>query len=104
MLYVEVTEKLLLKNMFFQKTNILSSDHKITCIQSTSSQQNIAQTGVIEEVISSKLSKLRLSLTNKKQRRSIKASSRQKKTLQSESGQPFLFQLLQVLQYHLSEP
>ena len=87
MLYVEVTEKLLLKNMFFQKTNILSSDHKITCIQSTSSQQNIAQTGVIEEVISSKLSKLRLSLTNKKQRRSIKASSRGKKTLEKTQRQ-----------------
>lgn len=85
--YVEVTEKLLLKNMFFQKTNILSSDHKITCIQSTSSQQNIAQTGVIEEVISSKLSKLRLSLTKKKQRRSIKAFSRRKKTLEKTQRQ-----------------
>ena len=85
--YVEVTEKLLLKNMFFQKTNILASDHKITCIQSTSSQQKIAQTGVIEEVISSKLSKLRLSLTNKKQRRSIKASPRRKKTLEKTQRQ-----------------
>ena len=85
--YVEVTEKLLLKNMFFQKTNILASDHKITCIQSTSSQQKIAQTGVIEEVISSKLSKLRLSLTKKKQRRSIKAFSRRKKTLEKTQRQ-----------------
>lgn len=85
--YVEVTEKLLSKNMFFQKTNILASDHKITCIQSTSSQQKIAQTGVIEEVISSKLSKLRLSLTKKKQRRSIKAFSRRKKTLEKTQRQ-----------------
>lgn len=85
--HVEVTEKLLLKNMLFQKTNILASDHKITCIQSTSSQQKIAQTGVIEEVISSKLSKLRLSLTKKKQRRSIKAFSRRKKTLEKTQRQ-----------------
>ena len=49
--HVEVTKKLLLKNMFFQKINILASGHKTTYIQSTSSQKNIEQTEVIKEVI-----------------------------------------------------
>ena len=84
---VEVTKKLLLNNMFFQKINILASDHKTTYIQSTISQQNIEQTGVIEEVISQKLPKLHLSITNKKQKRSIKVFSRRKKALEKTQRQ-----------------
>ena len=85
--HVEVTKKRLLMNMFFQKINILASDHKTTYIQSTFSQQNIEQTGVIEEVISQKLPKLHLSITNKKQKRSIKVFSRRKKALEKTQRQ-----------------
>lgn len=84
---MEVTKKLLLNNIFFQKINILASDHKTTYIQSTFSQQNIEQTGVIEEVISQKLPKLYLSITNKKQKRSIKVFSRRKKALEKTQRQ-----------------
>lgn len=84
---MEVTKKLLLNNIFFQKINILASDHKTTYIQSTFSQQNIEQTGVIEEVISQKLPKLHLSITNKKQKRSIKVFSRRKKALEKTQRQ-----------------
>ena len=84
---MEVTKKLLLNNIFFQKINILASDHKTTYIQSTFPQQNIEQTGVIEEVISQKLPKLHLSITNKKQKRSIKVFSRRKKALEKTQRQ-----------------
>lgn len=40
------------------------------------------ETGVIEEVILPKLSKLNLSLINKKQKQSVTAFSRRKKTLE----------------------
>ena len=69
---MEVTKKLLLNNIFFQKINILASDHKTT---------------YIEEVISQKLPKLYLSITNKKQKRSIKVFSRRKKALEKTQRQ-----------------
>ena len=49
---------------------------------SNSSQKNIKETGVTEEVILPKLSKLNLWLVNKKQNGSITAFSRRKKTLE----------------------
>ena len=49
---------------------------------SNSSQKNIKKTGIIDEVILPKLSKLNLLLINKKQKGSITAFSRRKNTLE----------------------
>ena len=74
--HVQVTKRLLLKNVSCHKTNVLVDDHKQL---RTCSQQIIDQIGVIEEVVSPKLYKLNLSLTKKNKEDQLQPSPEEKR-------------------------